>query len=133
MARPLPMLPLVRSITVSPFLMSPAFSASTIIRSAARSFTLKPGLADSSLTRTRQPVPAARRLSATQGVSPISSSTFSHTEGFRILNDFLSGRPNLRPVEIESREGCGHQAVAAEVDAGSRHIEQRVDSEHDHN
>jgi hypothetical protein len=44
-----PVLPDVGSISVSPGLMSPRFSASTIIESAGRSFTEPPGLFPSSL------------------------------------------------------------------------------------
>ncbi len=49
-ARPIPVLPDVGSTIVSPGLIVPAFSASSIIRRAIRSLTDEPGLNDSILT-----------------------------------------------------------------------------------
>ena len=58
MASPMPVLPLVGSTIVAPGLSTPRRSASSTIATAIRSFTLPPGLRDSTLTSTR----AARRV-----------------------------------------------------------------------
>ena len=67
----MPVLPLVASINTSPGLISPRFSASTIIESAARSFTEPAGLFPSSLTQISLPLSGPRRCSFTRGVLPI--------------------------------------------------------------
>jgi hypothetical protein len=78
MARAMPVLPEVASISVSPGLMSPRASARTIIDSAGRSFTEPAGLLPSNLARmtlSRWSLTAPGiRLSRTSGVLPTKSS-----------------------------------------------------------
>src|SRR3990172_801855 len=74
----MPVLPLVASISVSPGLMVPRFSAPAIIDTAGRSFTDPAGLLPSSLQRMTMllfsfSVPGMR-CSLTSGVSPTKSS-----------------------------------------------------------
>src|SRR5688572_21485246 len=75
MARPIPVLPLVGSTIVPPLLSTPRRSASSIIASAVRSFTLPPGFRASSLATTAAPPARGRRRRRTSGVPPIRSST----------------------------------------------------------
>src|SRR5712692_2151269 len=75
MARPIPVLPLVGSITVAPGLSTPRRSASSSMASAMRSFTLPPGLSDSTLASTTAPPGLQTRFSRTSDVPPIRSST----------------------------------------------------------
>jgi len=51
-ARPMPVLPLVGSITTVSFVIKPCLSAVVIIDKAIRSFTLPQGFLDSSFART---------------------------------------------------------------------------------
>lgn len=67
----MPVLPLVASINTSPGLISPRFSASTIIESAARSFTEPAGLLPSSFNQTSLPLFGPIRCNFTRGVLPI--------------------------------------------------------------
>ncbi|CSP41990.1 Uncharacterised protein [Shigella sonnei] len=67
----MPVLPLVASIKTSPGLISPRFSASTIIESAARSFTEPAGLLPSSFNHTSLPLSGPIRCNFTRGVLPI--------------------------------------------------------------
>ncbi len=69
MARPIPVLPLVASITVCPGLSSPDFSAASITPSARRSLTEPSGLNASILTNRFTPG-GASRLIRTTGVLP---------------------------------------------------------------
>ena len=71
MARAMPVLPEVASISVSPGLISPLASAREIIEIAGRSLTEPAGLLPSSLPRTRMPL--------------------SRTGGGGILTSFTSG------------------------------------------
>src|SRR6187551_1418560 len=71
----MPVLPDVASISVSPGLMSPRFSASTIIDSAGRSLTDPAGLLPSSFARIVFDVAPGRRVSRTSGVWPILDAT----------------------------------------------------------
>src|SRR4029453_9172508 len=80
-ARPIPVLPLVGSTTVAPGLSTPRRSASSIMATAMRSFTLPPGLSDSSLPSTVAPPGRGMWFSRTSGVAPISSSTEPATRG----------------------------------------------------
>ncbi len=74
MARPIPVLPDVPSMMVPPGASSPSRSASSIIRSAMRSFSEFPGLKVSSLARTVASVtPRVIALMRTSGVLPIVS------------------------------------------------------------
>ena len=70
----MPVLPLVASISASPGLIVPRFSARTIIDIAGRSFTEPAGLLPSSLASTMLEVFPGRRFSLTSGVSPTVSS-----------------------------------------------------------
>ena len=67
------MLPLVGSTIVPPGLSAPEASASSIIRSAMRSFTEPPGLKYSTLARTVAAIPSVTRLRRTSGVLPTRS------------------------------------------------------------
>mmetsp|Transcript_43549 Transcript_43549/g.95292 ORF Transcript_43549/g.95292 Transcript_43549/m.95292 type:complete len:218 (+) Transcript_43549:1180-1833(+) len=78
MANPMPVFPEVAStIVVRPGAISPRFSACSTIALAIRSFTESPGLANSSLARTRAALQSGpgTRWSATSGVLPINSVT----------------------------------------------------------
>ena len=75
MARDTPVLPAVPSVTVPPRMSSPDSSASVRIRSATRSLTLPPGLANSHLIMTSQPVASERELTRIMGVLPMDAST----------------------------------------------------------
>src|SRR3984885_5618136 len=75
MASPIPVFPLVASITVWPGLSSPDFSAASITPSANRSFTEPRGLKASIFTKRFTPC-GAKRLICTAGVLPIVSRTF---------------------------------------------------------
>mmetsp|Transcript_9617 Transcript_9617/g.37539 ORF Transcript_9617/g.37539 Transcript_9617/m.37539 type:complete len:225 (-) Transcript_9617:243-917(-) len=70
-----PVLPAVPSVTVPPSTSSPESSASVMILSATRSFTLPPGLANSHLIITSHPVAAERELTRIKGVLPMDAST----------------------------------------------------------
>ncbi len=71
----MPVLPDVASINVSPGLIVPRFSASTIIEYAGRSFTLPAGLLPSSLPRmtvlSGTPKSFGNRCRRTSGVLPM--------------------------------------------------------------
>ncbi|MNN83664.1 hypothetical protein D3C81_2007400 [compost metagenome] len=73
MARAMPVLPEVASISVSPGRMSPRSSAWLIIDSAGRSFTEPAGLLPSSLTSRVLEVSPGRRCRRTSGVLPTQS------------------------------------------------------------
>ena len=75
-ASPIPVLPLVGSISVSPGLILPAFSASSIILFPIRSFIEPPALKNSHLTSIWHLIPSleAILLTCTKGVFPILSS-----------------------------------------------------------
>src|ERR1700739_2764634 len=75
MARPIPVFPLVASMTVWPGLSSPDFSAASITPRANRSFTEPRGLKASIFTKRFTPC-GARRLIRTTGVLPIVSRIF---------------------------------------------------------
>ena len=77
MARPMPVLPLVASITVWPGFSSPDFSAASITPSARRSFTEPSGLNASILTK-RFTCGGASRLMRTTGVLPTVSRMFAN-------------------------------------------------------
>jgi hypothetical protein len=73
-ARPMPVLPLVGSISVSPGFMRPSASAISTMRSPIRSFTLPPAEKNSHFATSSQRRPADKRLMRTQGVPPTKSS-----------------------------------------------------------
>src|SRR4029453_18128119 len=81
MASPIPVLPLVGSTTVAPGRSAPRRSASSIMATAMRSFTLPPGLSDSSLPSTVAPPGRGMWFSPPSGVAPIRSSTEPATRG----------------------------------------------------
>ena len=72
----MPVLPLVPSMMVPPGLSKPAFSASSTMRTAMRSFTELPGLKYSTLARMVPLMPAVTLLSLTSGVWPTASMTW---------------------------------------------------------
>ena len=71
MARPIPVLPAVPSMIVSPGFSFPAASASVMMLYAVRSLTEPPGFMNSALARISQPVNLDRRRKRTSGVPPI--------------------------------------------------------------
>ncbi len=73
-ASPIPVFPEVPSITVPPGFNNPAFSASSTILTAMRSFTEFPGLVVSTLASTVALISLVSLLSFTSGVLPIVSS-----------------------------------------------------------
>src|ERR1700704_4237073 len=77
MARPMPVLPLVASITVCPGFSSPLRSAASITPSANLSFTEPSGLNASSLTNSSTPG-GASLATLTTGVRPTVSRMFSY-------------------------------------------------------
>lgn len=74
-AIPIPVFPLVGSISVSPGLMRPLFSASRIMRLPIRSFTLPPALKYSHLASISHSMPSAFGIAfrRTSGVLPMKS------------------------------------------------------------
>ena len=85
MARPMPVFPLVASMTVWPGFSSPDFSAASITPSAKRSFTEPSGLKASIFTKRLTPC-GARRLIRTTGVLPTVSTMLWY---FRPMLHFL--------------------------------------------
>jgi hypothetical protein len=83
---PMPVLPDVGSISVSPGLMRPDFSASSSILTPMRSLTLPPGFRYSHFARSSQSYPLVTLLRRTIGVRP----TASRIEG-RICSDIRPG------------------------------------------
>jgi hypothetical protein len=75
MASPVPVLPLVSSMTVCPGRSRPCALASRIISSAMRSFLDPPGLKYSSFIKRRPSSPSRRRIwcNSTMGVPPMTS------------------------------------------------------------
>ena len=73
----MPVLPLVGSTIVPPGCSAPEASASSIIRTAMRSFTEPPGLKYSTFATTVAAMPSVTERSRTSGVSPIRSTTES--------------------------------------------------------
>src|ERR1700761_4016781 len=73
MASAMPVLPLVGSRMMVSGLISPAFSAASIMATPIRSLTLPAGLKDSSLAATSATAPAVTRRNRTRGVFPVSS------------------------------------------------------------
>ncbi len=74
-ASPMPVLPAVPSTMTPPGRNSPRFTASSMMKSAARSLTDWPGFMNSALPRIVQPVAAETRSSLISGVLPIASIT----------------------------------------------------------
>ncbi len=70
-ARAIPVLPLVGSMITDPSFSSPFFSASSIIATPIRSFTLERGLKDSILTTTSAGFPLFILFRRTSGVFPM--------------------------------------------------------------
>ena len=100
MASAMPVLPDVASISVSPGLMMPRFSASTIIEYAGRSLTLPAGLLPSSLPRmtvlSGTPCRAGKRCRRTSGVLPMVESMV----GYMLVQvGTMTGNANYRRIE----------------------------------
>src|SRR6516225_5101239 len=72
-ARPMPVLPAVPSTMTPPSRSRPLLTASSMMYSAARSFTDWPGFMNSALPRMVQPVSSDARLSLMRGVLPMES------------------------------------------------------------
>src|SRR5262245_55452118 len=101
MARPMPVLPLVASITVWPGFSSPDFSAASMTPSASRSLTEPNGLKASILTYRLMPG-GANRLILTTGVLPTVSRMFWYL------------RPMIASVDLPGRgRGPAPQPCAA--------------------
>src|SRR5688572_21067891 len=108
-ARPIPVLPVVGSTMVPPGFKAPLRSAASTIATPMRSFTLPPGLRDSTLASTVAEPSRGSRRRRTSGVPPIRSSTES-----AILSFFMSasdmvhglrGAPALERPRHEVAEG----------------------------
>src|SRR6187200_91453 len=111
----MPVLPLVASTMVAPDFSVPARSASRIIESAGRSFTLPAGFMNSAFAQTVAPPSGATRARRTRGVFAIRASASSATRrpfsvtrldgfwrgGFTLL--MLIDRVSDRPLE----DDCG--------------------------
>ena len=104
MARPIPVLPEVGSMMVSPGLMRPCFSASRIIRLPIRSLTLPPAFMNSHFARiSHSCVPLPILLRRTRGVHP----TWSR------IDDEIRGR---------SQPGGGSEVASDVIADGSKAI-----------
>ena len=104
MARPIPVLPEVGSMMVSPGLMRPCFSASRIIRLPIRSLTLPPAFMNSHFARiSHSCVPLPILLMRTRGVHP----TWSR------IDDEIRGR---------SQPGGGSEVASDVIADGSKAI-----------
>src|ERR1700710_2369004 len=96
MASAIPVLPLVGSRMIVSELISPAFSAASIMATPMRSFTLPAGLKNSSLATTSATAPSVTRRSRTSGVLPISWVMFS-----AMLICLLSNVGLQNPADLE--------------------------------
>ena len=94
MARPMPVLPLVASMTVWPGFSAPDFSAASITPSARRSLTEPSGLKASTLTYRFTPA-GARRLMRTTGVLPIVSRMLEYRFAMRDSLSLRRGEDNM--------------------------------------
>ena len=72
---PIPVLPAVPSTTVPPGRSVPRFTASWMMKSAARSLTDWPGFMNSALPRMVHPVISEARFSLMRGVRPTAAAT----------------------------------------------------------
>src|SRR5690606_34523277 len=134
-ARAMPVLPEVASISVSPGRMSPRSSASRIIDSAGRSLTEPAGLLPSSLSRMVLPVSPVMRCSRTSGVLPTQSAMVGNSvfivhpstgttgtelppASFSIYDNGNRKRDaNIEHACDETSAGHGHQGPPAADDA----------------
>src|SRR5438309_1418651 len=114
MARPMPVLPLVASITVWPGFSSPDLSAASMTPSARRSFTDPSGLNASIFTKRSMPG-GARRLILTTGIAGASVSIpnldrlTSLGEGQRTYTSsgrVMLGRWVMTPVALIGADGA---------------------------
>src|SRR5919206_573007 len=96
---PIPVLPAVPSTMTPPGRRRPCRSASVMMASAARSFTLPPGLRNSHLPRISQPVVSEARLRRTIGVLPTSAA-----ESGGEIRDELLGRLRVAPAYVPARD-----------------------------
>ena len=94
-AKAMPVLPLVASIKLSPGLISPRISASTIMLNAGRSFTEPAGLLPSNFPKIKFEVCPGNRCKRTNGVLPTNSSMVGmfirlfFTKSYRIRNRII--------------------------------------------
>src|SRR5438045_1123465 len=115
----MPVLPDVASISVSPGLIVPRFSASAIIDKAGRSFTDPAGLFPSSLPRMTFDVFPGRRCKRTSGVWPTVSASVGYMVAlaamfeslYWTLSAGLAGQTKSRPVG----GGAANAEIAAAI------------------
>src|SRR5215510_10741477 len=114
MASPMPVLPLVASITVCPGLSSPLRSAASITPSARRSFTEPSGLNASSFTNSSTPG-GASLATLTTGVRPTVSRMFSNRLPtvilFKLVLMLQDNYASASPDRAERRQGPLHHGV----------------------
>src|SRR5688572_23664427 len=133
MARPMPVLPDVPSMIVPPGFSSPAFSASSIIRTAIRSLIELPGLKVSTLANTvASMTPLVIELMRTIGVLPMASRILLQTfwaGGFDTAKSYRvhekgRGCPRPRPnhtANLPADLQVAVHALHAVRGAGERH------------
>jgi hypothetical protein len=85
----MPVLPAVPSTITPPGRSRPRRSASVMIATAARSFTLPPGFMNSHLPRISQPVSSDARLRRTSGVLPTSAAKSAWTAREVMANSLI--------------------------------------------
>src|SRR5688572_25553856 len=136
MARPMPVLPLVASITVCPGLSLPVRSASSITPSASRSFTEPSGLKASIFTYRSAPGGASLPIFTT-GVLPIVSRMFAYlisghlekTGGAHAAanahghHDELSAPALAFDQRVPGEASAGHAVGMAEGDGAAVHVQ----------
>jgi len=110
-ARPIPVFPLVASMIVPPGFSIPCYSASAIMLKPIRSFTLPPGLADSSFANICGFNPLFILLSFISGVLPICSNMlFLYSKSVYMLFVFKKSVNNkeLRGMIKETKDNHFH-------------------------
>src|SRR5688572_26270763 len=111
-ASPIPVLPVVGSTMVPPGLRAPLRSAASTIATPMRSFTLPPGLRDSTFASTAAPPARGSRRSRTRGVPPMRSSTESAILPFFMsASDMVHGLRRAAALERPRHEVAEGQAV----------------------
>src|SRR3977135_935267 len=116
MASAMPVLPLVASIRVSPGLMSPRFSASTIIDKAGRSLTEPAGLLPSSLASITLLGLPTRCRSCTSGVLPTVSSMVLYMGGWACDTRHARRRHFTRDQKKAPRQTRGFEDASMRAD-----------------
>src|SRR5262249_24793452 len=130
MASPMPVLPLVASITVWPGFSSPLRSAASITPSASRSFTEPSGLKASSLTNSSTPGGANLAI-LTTGVRPTVSRMFSYRLAIVNLGREILGAS--APDGRERRQRSFHHGIGrGEADAQMRGLVHERPGQHEY-